>query len=193
VTDTNLYETRRNFFNIEENCIQINNKTDSVIAEKVSKNVHVLTFGEKSENMTVTVSCNAALQFISTVSIFTYVHVTQEFGDSLHPGSDVHMNRKSSYTSTDLFVEWITQYFLKHKFSAKVILHSDGHRTHCRLSHTACLKSYYEVAGVDQKQVLGAFAKLRKATINFVMTVRLSVPPSLRPHGTTRFTPDGFS
>jgi hypothetical protein len=55
------------------------------------------------------------------------------------------------------------------------------------------LKSYYEVAGVDQKQVLGAFAKLRKATINFVMTVRLSVPPSLRPHGTTRFILDGFS
>jgi hypothetical protein len=136
VTDTNLYETRRNFFNIEENGIQINNKTDSVIAEKGYKNVHVLTFGEKSEDMTVTVSCNAALQFMSTVSIFTYVHVTQEFDDSLPPGSDVHLNRKSSYTSTDLFVEWITQCFLKHKFSAKVILHSDGHRTHCRLSHT---------------------------------------------------------
>jgi hypothetical protein len=71
VTDANLYETRRKFFNIEENGIQIYNKTDSVIAEKGSKNVHVLTFGEKSDNMRVTVSCNAALQFISTVSIFT--------------------------------------------------------------------------------------------------------------------------
>jgi hypothetical protein len=32
------------------------------------------------------------------------------------------------------------------------------------------------------------FAKLRKATISFVMTVRLSV----RPHGTTQLSPDGF-
>jgi len=47
-------------------------------------------------------------------------------------------------------------------------------------------------AGVDQKQVLGAVAKLRKAAINFVMTIGLSVPPSLRPHGTTPFLLDGF-
>jgi len=37
--------------------------------------------------------------------------------------------------------------------------------------------------------LLGAFAKLRKATISFVMSVRLSV----RPHGTTRFPLEGFS
>ena len=36
---------------------------------------------------------------------------------------------------------------------------------------------------------LGAFAKLRKATISFVMPVRLSV----RPHRTTRLPLDGFS
>jgi hypothetical protein len=37
--------------------------------------------------------------------------------------------------------------------------------------------------------LLGAFAKLRKATINFVMSVRLFVCP----HGTTRLPLDGFS
>jgi hypothetical protein len=36
---------------------------------------------------------------------------------------------------------------------------------------------------------LRAFVKLRKATITFVMTARLSVLP----HGTTRLTIDGFS
>ena len=36
---------------------------------------------------------------------------------------------------------------------------------------------------------LGAFAKLRKATISFVMSVRLSVCP----HGTSRLPLDGFS
>jgi len=37
--------------------------------------------------------------------------------------------------------------------------------------------------------ILGAFSKFRKATISFVMSVRLSV----RPHGTTRLPLDGFS
>jgi len=45
--------------------------------------------------------------------------------------------------------------------------------------------------------LLGAFSKLRKATINFVMTVSPSVRPSVRPsvspHGTTRLPLDGFS
>ena len=36
---------------------------------------------------------------------------------------------------------------------------------------------------------LGAFAKFRKATISFVMSVRLSV----RPHETARLPLDGFS
>jgi hypothetical protein len=40
--------------------------------------------------------------------------------------------------------------------------------------------------------VLGAFAKYRKAIIRFVLSVCLSVRPSVCPYGTTRFT-DGFS
>jgi hypothetical protein len=38
-------------------------------------------------------------------------------------------------------------------------------------------------------ELLGAFVKLRKPTISFVMAVRLSV----RPHTTTRLALDGFS
>jgi hypothetical protein len=40
-----------------------------------------------------------------------------------------------------------------------------------------------------ESQLLGAIAKLRKATISFVIYVY----PSVRPHGTTRLTLDGFS
>jgi len=36
---------------------------------------------------------------------------------------------------------------------------------------------------------LGAFAKLRKATVSFVMSVR----PSVRPHETNQISLDGFS
>jgi len=38
--------------------------------------------------------------------------------------------------------------------------------------------------------ILGVFAKLRKETISFVMSVCLSVRPSVRPHGTTRLPLD---
>jgi len=55
----------------------------------------------------------------------------------------------------------------------------------------SCLKSY--VYHLPLLAFLGAFAKLRKATISFVMSVRLSVLPSGRPHGTTRLTQDRFS
>ena len=39
---------------------------------------------------------------------------------------------------------------------------------------------------------LGAFAKLRKATISIVMSVSPSVCTSVRPQGTTRLSLDGF-
>jgi len=41
--------------------------------------------------------------------------------------------------------------------------------------------------------ILGAFAKLREATIRFVMFVSLSVCLSVRPHGTTRLPLNEFS
>jgi len=41
----------------------------------------------------------------------------------------------------------------------------------------------------EKYKILGAFVKLRKATISFVT----AVSPSVRPHGTTLFSMDGFS
>ena len=42
-------------------------------------------------------------------------------------------------------------------------------------------------------QILGAFAKLGKGTITFVMPACLSNRPSVRPHATFRLPLDGFS
>jgi hypothetical protein len=41
--------------------------------------------------------------------------------------------------------------------------------------------------------LLGKFAKLRKETISFLMPVRPSIRPSVRPHGTTRLPLEGLS
>jgi hypothetical protein len=59
----------------------------------------------------------------------------------------------------------------------------------------------YDVADISEvrasSMILGAFAKLRKRTIGFAISVRphvrLSVPPSDRPRGTARLPLDGFS
>ena len=67
----------------------------------------------------------------SPTLIFKYINNKQEFGDGLPPWSDVYMNQKSSYISTDLFFKWFTERFLKHKASGKVVLPLDCHRTHC--------------------------------------------------------------
>jgi hypothetical protein len=64
------------------------------------------------------------------VLIFKDVNKTQEFADGLPPGSEVYMDRKSSYISTDSFVKWFIEHFLKNKASDKVILLLDGHRAH---------------------------------------------------------------
>jgi hypothetical protein len=63
-TENTLADTAGNIFKTDESGIQINNKPGVVITEKGSKNVHVLTSGGKSENITVIACCNAAGQFL---------------------------------------------------------------------------------------------------------------------------------
>jgi len=49
------------------------------------------------------------------------------------------------------------------------------------------INNYHTSIAIEE--ILGAFAKLRKGIISFVMSVRLSVYP----HGITRLRLDGFS
>jgi hypothetical protein len=65
-----------------------------------------------------------------------------------------------------------------------------GRQVARRLRH---LSSFVWEAYIVNWCVLGMFAKLRRATIGFVMSVRPSVRPSVCPHGTTRFSLQGFS
>jgi hypothetical protein len=52
-TEISLSDTPGNIFNIDKSGIQINEKPASVITEKVSKCVCVLTPGEENENVLV--------------------------------------------------------------------------------------------------------------------------------------------
>jgi len=64
VTEYALSDTPGNIVNIDSSGIQINNNTDSVITDSGLTNVHVLTTGEKTENVTVIAFCNTAGKFL---------------------------------------------------------------------------------------------------------------------------------
>jgi hypothetical protein len=123
-TENNFPDTPGNIFILDDSGIQLNNKPNSVIAEKGSINVNVLTLGEKSENTTV-----IAVQILTPVLIYEVVKKTREFGDGLPPGLDVYLkNRKSPCIGTALFIKWFTEHYLKNKTSWNVLLLLDGHR-----------------------------------------------------------------
>ena len=65
---------------------------------------------------------NDAGLFLPLVFIFKGFNQKDDLTDSLPPGSDVYMNRKSSYISTHLFTKKIRVKFLKHNTSGQVIL-----------------------------------------------------------------------
>jgi len=103
-TENNLSDTPGNILNTDKSGIQANNKPDSVITEKGSKNVHVLTSREKRENITPTACCTAAGQLLPLAVIFKDIYKKQDLGDGLPPGSDVYLNQNLFYVSMDLFI-----------------------------------------------------------------------------------------
>jgi len=72
-TENKLSDTPGNILNTDESGIQVSKKHNSVITENGSKNVHVLTLGERSENITVKACCNAAGQLLTHVLILKEV------------------------------------------------------------------------------------------------------------------------
>jgi len=123
-TENNLSDTPGNICNIYESGIQINNKPDSVITDKGSKNVHVLTSGEKIKNVTVIACCNAAKQFLPPFLIFKGVK------DGL-PSSVRCLHKPEIVEHEHGLTLCFTEHFFKNKTSGNFILPSDGHRAYC--------------------------------------------------------------
>jgi len=75
--------------------------------------------GEKSDKITVIACCNSAGQFVPPVLKFKSVSRKQEFCKGLPTGSNMYINSKSPYITTDVFVQWFIQHFLKHKLPGR--------------------------------------------------------------------------
>lgn len=50
--------------------------------------------------------------------------------DGMPPGSDLYMNKKSSFINTELFMKWLREVFTPRKPEGPVILILDGHTSH---------------------------------------------------------------
>ncbi|XP_045773169.1 MFS-type transporter clz9-like [Maniola jurtina] len=131
LTENDLLEKPGNIFNMDETGLQLNNKPGYVLAERGSKAVAMSTSTEKGETITVIACCNAEGNFLPPTCIMKGKRKKPEFEDGLPPGSLVFMSPKSSYITSDLFLEWMKSHFLPRKPAGKVLLLLDGHSTHC--------------------------------------------------------------
>ena len=127
----NLHGKPANIFNMDESGIQLINKPGKVVTAKGSKNVNVLTSGEKGETITVIACNNAEGRFLPPVLVLKGVNKRRDICDGLPPGSDVFMNAKNGYVNTELFMKWFKEFFIPRKSPGVNVLILDGHVSHC--------------------------------------------------------------
>lgn len=128
--ENDFYNKPGNIFNIDETGCHLNNEPGEVLASKGARDVHVLTSGEKGENVSVIACCNAEGIFLPPVLIFKGKNENPAFSVGLPPGSEVYMNVKSSYITSELFFQWLKHHFTPRKPPGKVLLVMDGHSSH---------------------------------------------------------------
>ncbi|KAK9744496.1 hypothetical protein QE152_g7691 [Popillia japonica] len=115
LTDNNLLDKPGRIYNMDEPGQQVNNKSGQVVATKGSKDVYTVTSSEKGENVTVAAYCNAEGSFLPPLLILKGTYKKLEFMNGLPPRSDIFMNKKSSYITTELFMKWFKEVFLQKK------------------------------------------------------------------------------
>lgn len=126
-----LMNKPQNIFNVDESGIQLINKPGKVLTAKGAKDVHVITPREKGETVSLVACCNAEGSFLPPVIIMKGVNKKAEFADGLPHGSEVYMNKKSSYINSELFMRWFKYHFLPRKPNeGQTILILDGHSSH---------------------------------------------------------------
>lgn len=92
--ENDFYSKPGNIFNIDETGCHLNNEPGEVLASKGARDVHVLTSGEKGENVSVIACSNAEGIFLPPVLIFKGKNENPAFSVGLPPGSEVYMNVK---------------------------------------------------------------------------------------------------
>ncbi|XP_067011045.2 uncharacterized protein [Anabrus simplex] len=126
----NLHMMPGNIASMAESRVQLINKTGKVIAMKGCKDMQKVTSSEKGETGTLIACSFADGSFLPPVMILKGTNNKAELEDGLPPGSEVFMNPKSSYISSDLFLRWFKTHYLHQRMPGTNLLILDGHCSH---------------------------------------------------------------
>ncbi|XP_072395364.1 uncharacterized protein [Diabrotica undecimpunctata] len=131
ILENELIEKPGSLFNMDETGLQLNNKHAFVVAQKGSKNLASVTSSEKGEQLHVSPVAMLRVTFFLRPAYSKAELKKQEFEDGMLPASKVYINEKSAYINTDIFIDWLTHYFVPRKPSRKVLMVLDGHACYC--------------------------------------------------------------
>lgn len=129
--ENNLLNAPQKIFNLDETGLQLNNKPGRVVTNKGAKMVNCITSAEKGETISVITCVNAEGSFLPPCCIFKGKNKKHEFEDGLPPGGKVIMGEKSAYVTSDIFFQWLREFFVARKRAGKALLIVDGHSSHC--------------------------------------------------------------
>lgn len=131
IIEHDLTNKPQNIFNMDETGFSVNNEPGKVIGEKGAKVVQNITSCERGEHVTIVGACSAEGRFLPPVLIFKGVYKKDDWLEGLPPGSEIFMNPKKAYMTTELFTKWFTEIFLPRKAPGTNLLILDGHASHC--------------------------------------------------------------
>ncbi|PVZ98150.1 hypothetical protein BB558_005853 [Smittium angustum] len=95
---------------MDKSGVQLNNVATALVVTKGLKVANQITSGEKGE---------------------TGVRKVQEFEMDFPPGSKVVMNKRTGYSNSEVFKDWLKTHFIPRNTHGKILLILDGHGSHC--------------------------------------------------------------
>ncbi|EEB14449.1 conserved hypothetical protein [Pediculus humanus corporis] len=81
----------------------------------------------KGDPLSIIVCCSAEGRFLPPTVIFKVKNLRPEFSDALPHGSNIYINSKSAYISSEIFLTWFTEHFLPQVAPGRNVLILNGH------------------------------------------------------------------
>jgi hypothetical protein len=108
--------------------------------------VYVLAPYDRGENVAEIACSSSEGKFLPQIVILKRVNNNQAFWDRLPQGPEVHMNPKSPYINSVLFLKLFRENFIPNKPSGKCFLVLEGHAFHCKASELLELADSHDIA-----------------------------------------------
>lgn len=117
-------------YNVDETGLTLVNKGGKIVAPKGSKTVVMKKSGERSENITLVVSCNATASVIlPPMVIFKGVRMNEDLMKEA-PEDTIFATSLKGYIDSEIFYMWFVKFLNRIPAKRPVLLLLDGHASH---------------------------------------------------------------